>query len=102
MEGDQLRIYFGQPGSLREIAAWELDDHLRLALPDDTTEWVTAESLTRVLDQAVRMTAKLIVDIEEAGSRHDAGIVELPEFLKPVAVTVRFRSTAGTLRGQRC
>ena len=77
IEGDQLKIFFGGLGSHSEIAAWKLDDQTRLVLGNDTTEWITGESFTRVIDQAVQMTAKVIVDVETA-DRNSAGIVELP------------------------
>ena len=47
-------------------------------LKNDVTEWITAESFARVIDQAVRMTAKIIVDTEVSDDRRSAGIVELP------------------------
>lgn len=80
-EGDHLKIFFGGLGAQRVIAAWKLDDQVRLVLRDDTTEWITSESFARVIDQAVRMTAKLIVDTEAADDKLDPGIVELrPRF----------------------
>ena len=51
-EGDQLKIYFGAVGSQSEVGSWTLDDHTRLVLRNDMTEWITAESFARVIDQA--------------------------------------------------
>ena len=45
---------------------------------DASTEWITAESFARVIDQAVQATAKLIVEREVAEDRGGAEIVELP------------------------
>ena len=78
VEGNQLKIFFGSLGSQSEVAAWSLDGQTRLVLGDNTTEWITAESFARVMDQAVRMTAKIIVDAETGADRDSAGIVELP------------------------
>ena len=64
VEGNQLKIFFGALGSQSEVAAWRLDGQTRLVLGDNTTEWITAESFARVMDQAVQMTAKIIVDVE--------------------------------------
>ena len=78
VEGDQLKIYFRGVGSQSEVGAWALDDQMRLTMRDATTEWITAESFARVIDQAVQATAKLIVDREIAEGREGAEIVELP------------------------
>ena len=47
------------------------------------TEWITAESYARVIDEALQITAMLIVDAETATKNNGAGaegaeIVELP------------------------
>lgn len=78
LEGDHIKIGFGAPGSQSEIATWKLDDQMRLVTRGESTEWITSESFARVLDQAVQLTAKLIVDTEEAEDRGGAEIVELP------------------------
>ena len=57
---------------------------MRLVCGDATTEWITSESYERVIDEAVALTARLIVDFESATSLaqlpkpvEDIGIVEL-------------------------
>ena len=51
---------------------------------DQMTEWITAESYARVIDEALQITAMLIVDVETAGTDNNgagaegAEIVELP------------------------
>ena len=77
-EDDHVKIIFGSPGSQSEVATWKLDDQMRLVMRDASTEWITAESFARVIDQAVQATAKLIVDREVAEDREGAEIVELP------------------------
>lgn len=77
--GDHIKIAYGPPGSQREIGTWKLDEHMRLAMGEETTtEWITPESFSRVIDQAVRATATLIVDREIAEGQNGAEIIELP------------------------
>lgn len=78
LEGDHIKIIYGSPGSQSVVGAWKLDDQMRLTMRDTTTEWITSESFARVIDEAVRATAKLIVDREVAEEREGAEIVELP------------------------
>jgi hypothetical protein len=47
------------------IGSWVVDPLLRLKLGEETTEWITIESVGRVLDEAVGITARRIVDTEE-------------------------------------
>ena len=78
LDGDHLKIVFGSPGAQSEIAAWTVDAQMRLAMNDEPTEWITTESFSRVIDQAVRATATLIVDREIAEGQNGAEIIELP------------------------
>ena len=81
LQGDHIKIIFGAPGSQTQAAAWTVDDQMRLVTRDETTEWVTPESFSRVIDQAVRITAKIIVDREGGADPGGAEIVELaPRF----------------------
>jgi hypothetical protein len=58
-----LRIKNG--ASARErIGSWVVDPELKLVFGPHTTEWITAESWSRVVDEAVQLTAKVIVDAE--------------------------------------
>ena len=47
------------------IGSWVVDPLLRLKFGEETTEWITIESVGRVLDEAVGITARRIVDTEE-------------------------------------
>ena len=82
LEGDHIKIVYGGSGSQSQVATWTVDDQMRLTMRSETTEWVTPESFARVIDQAVRMTAKIIVDAETiSDDRQSAEIVELaPRF----------------------
>ena len=47
------------------IGSWVLGPDLRLKFADELTEWLTVESVARVLDEAVCITARRMVDTEE-------------------------------------
>ena len=46
------------------VGSWVVDQEMRLVFGPHTTEWITAESWSRVVDEAVKITAKVIVDAE--------------------------------------
>ncbi len=47
------------------IGSWVVDPDLRLKFGDELTEWLTVESVARVLDEAVCITATRMVDTEQ-------------------------------------
>jgi hypothetical protein len=77
-EDQFIRIFRNQRGARQQAATWTLDQHMRLQSGEHMTEWVTSESYQRVIDQAVKLTAAIIVDAETGDDRTSAGIVELP------------------------
>jgi hypothetical protein len=46
------------------VGSWVIDQEMKLVFGPHTTEWITAESWSRVVDEAVKITAKVIVDAE--------------------------------------
>ena len=83
LEGDGITVSHTVDTSRRLLGRWTVDDKLRLVLGDVATEWITSESYGRVIDEAVRATAKLIVDVEmgvAVDRAQGAEIVELPRF----------------------
>ncbi|HWK38149.1 MAG TPA: hypothetical protein VNR88_04465 [Hyphomicrobium sp.] len=50
----------------RHVGTWTVDHEMRLVLNHETTEWITAESCARVVDEAVQITARFIVDMENS------------------------------------
>jgi hypothetical protein len=62
--GDAILIAQTSNGACKQVGAWTLGEDLRLVLGEEMTEWVTAESCARVIDEAVRITATFIVDAE--------------------------------------
>ncbi len=59
---DEIVISDTKAGS---IGSWIVDPDLRLKFAHETTEWITIESVGRVLDEAVCITARRMVDTEE-------------------------------------
>ena len=59
---DEIIVSHSKVGA---IASWIVDPDLRLKFGDETTEWITIESVGRVLDEAVTITARRMVDTEE-------------------------------------
>lgn len=83
LEGDAITVSHTVDTSRRLLGRWTVDDKLRLVLGDVATEWITSESYGRVIDEAVRATAKLIVDVEMGVAMdrtQGAEIVDLPRF----------------------
>ena len=83
LEGDGITVSHTVGNSRQLLGRWTVDDKLRLVLANVATEWITSESYGRVIDEAVRATAKLIVDVEmgvAVDRAQGAEIVELPRF----------------------
>jgi hypothetical protein len=59
---DEIVASHSKAGS---IGSWIVDPDLRLKFGDETTEWITVESVGRVLDEGVAITARRMVDTEE-------------------------------------
>ncbi len=51
-------------GARQRIGSWVVDPELRLVFDQEKTEWITTESWSRVVDEAVQITARVIVDTE--------------------------------------
>ena len=78
LEDQIIRMFRSLRGARQQVATWTLDQHMRLQSGEHLTEWVTSESYQRVIDQAVKLTATIIVDAETGDDRRSDGIVELP------------------------
>jgi hypothetical protein len=67
VNGDEEIVVAHTKGGLglrHRIGSWVVDSELRLKFGEETTEWITPESWTRVLDEALTITAKLVVEAE--------------------------------------
>ena len=62
--GDEILLAHTSNGTRKRVGAWTVGEELRLVLGEEMTEWITAESCARVIDEAVRITATFIVDTE--------------------------------------
>lgn len=67
MKNDEIVVAQVKGGSepKQSIGSWVVEPNLCLKFADETTEWITPESVGRVLDEAVRITARRLVDAEE-------------------------------------
>jgi hypothetical protein len=54
---------------------------MRLVLDQEMTEWITAESCARVVDEAVQITAKFIVSVEGRNLPSTRELSQLPRRL---------------------
>lgn len=66
LNGDEIVVAHTKSGagSRQRIGAWVVDQDLRLVFGETMTEWITTESCARVVDEAVQITAQVIVDTE--------------------------------------
>ena len=86
LDGQVIRAFRIYSGAREQVGTWTVDEELRLVTGDQMTEWITSESWARVIDEAVEITAQLIVDAEtprvakpkKVAETEGAEIVELP------------------------
>ncbi len=76
LSGDEIVVAHTRNGasSRHRVGSWVVDREMRLVFGDQTTEWITAESCSRVVDDAVKITAQVIV----AAEARSGGLSELP------------------------
>lgn len=76
MKNDEIVVSQVKRGaeSKQSIGSWVVDPNLCLRFADESTEWITPESVGRVLDEAVRITAKRMVDTEFRGLSNVASL----------------------------
>jgi hypothetical protein len=66
LSGDEIIVAHTKNGatSRQHVGSWVVDKEMRLVFGNEITEWITAESCARVVDEAVQITAQFIVDAE--------------------------------------
>jgi hypothetical protein len=65
LSDDEVSVLRIKAANARErVGSWVVDPEMKLVFGPHTTEWITAESWSRVVDEAVEITAKVIVDTE--------------------------------------
>ena len=67
LDGQEIRVFRIHAGGREQVGTWSVDNEMRLVTGDQMTEWITVESAARVIEEAIQITAKLIVDAETAG-----------------------------------
>jgi hypothetical protein len=79
-KGDEILVAHSRNGaaSRQHVGSWTVDGHMRLVLDQELTEWITAESCARVVDEAVLITAKFIVEAEARNMPVLRELSELP------------------------
>jgi len=65
-KGDEILVAQIKNGatSRQHVGTWAVAEDMRLVFDQESTEWISAESCARVLDEAVKITAKFIVEAE--------------------------------------
>ena len=78
--GDENLVAHTKNGaaSRQHVGTWVVDQQMRLVLDQEMTEWITAESCARVVDEAVAITAKFIIDAESKFQPVKRELAELP------------------------
>ena len=79
-KGDEILVAHTKNGaaSRQHVGTWVVDQQMRLVLEQEMTERITAESCARVVDEAVAITAKFIVDAENKFQLARRELAELP------------------------
>ena len=80
-KGDEILVAHTRTGatSRQHVGSWVVTDDLRLEFDDESTEWITAESWARVVDEAVKITARFIVDTESRTQVVTRELAQLPQ-----------------------
>lgn len=80
-KGDEILVAHTRTGatSRQHVGSWVVTDDLRLVFYDESTEWITAESWARVVDEAVKITARFIVDTESRTQVVTRELAQLPQ-----------------------
>ena len=68
LAGQEIHLLRIRAGGREQVGTWAVDEEMRLVAGDQMTEWITAESYHRVIDEALQITAMLMVDAEAAGA----------------------------------
>jgi hypothetical protein len=80
-KGDEILVAHTRTGatSRQHVGTWSVADDMRLIFDEQSTEWITAESCARVLDEAVKITAKFIVDAERRNQPAVRELSQIPQ-----------------------
>jgi len=90
LDDQKIRVFRINVGGREEVGLWTVDEEMRLVTDGRMTEWITAESYGRVIDEALQITAMLIVDAETAGAKKSNNGAKLGEGAEIVELPPRF------------
>ena len=90
LDDQKIRVFRINVGGREEVGLWTVDEEMRLVTDGRMTEWITAESYGRVIDEALQITAMLIVDAETAGAKKSNNGANLGEGAEIVELPPRF------------
>jgi hypothetical protein len=86
LEDQAIRIVRTVRGPNEKVGTWTMDNQMQLVCAGASTEWITSESYGRVFEEALQITARLIVDAEleedakkTVSSDESANVIELPQ-----------------------
>lgn len=84
--GDELLLFHDSGLRARhQVGSWIIGKENRLVCGPIETEWVTPASFRRVVDEAVRVTARIILDNDETLSRR--GLRKKAKGVTPLVLT---------------
>lgn len=80
-KGDEILVAHTRTGatSRQHVGTWSVADDMRLVFDEESTEWITAESCARVLDEAVKITARFIIASENRNQLTVRELNQLPQ-----------------------
>ena len=90
LDDQKIRVFRINVGGREEVGLWTVDEEMRLVTDGRMTEWITAESYGRVIDEALQITAMLIVDAATAGAKKSNNGANLGEGAEIVELPPRF------------
>jgi hypothetical protein len=90
LDDQKILVFRINVGGREQVGVWTVDEEMRLVTGERMTEWITAESYGRVIDEALQITAMLIVDAETAGAKKSNNAANLGEGAEIVELPPRF------------
>ena len=90
LDDQKIRVFRINVAGREEVGLWTVDEEMRLVTDGRMTEWITAESYGRVIDEALQITAMLIVAAETAGAKKSNNGANLGEGTEIVELPPRF------------
>jgi len=90
LAGQEIGVFRTISGARQQVGTWTVDEGMRLVTGGHKTEWITSESWSRVVDEAIQITAQLILDAEGANAEKLNNDAEPGEGAEIVELAPRF------------